>query len=205
MYLPPGYSTETKYPVLYLLHGSGDDETSWNTKGAAAVILDNLLADKKIVPMVVVMPYGFAKKPGGRFGFATFGEDLLEEVIPSVESKYSVKADRDNRAIAGLSMGAAQSLLVGLGNLDRFAWIGAFSGANFSGPQSDYLKDPEGARTKLKLLWLSCGEGDNENILQKMADLHKLLEEQKVPHLHLIGPGKRIARPMALPQASADG
>lgn len=192
VYLPPGYSTDSRYPVLYLLHGSGDDETGWNVKGAAAAILDNLLADKKMVPMVVVMPNGFAKKPGGdpnnRFDFVTFGRDLLEEVIPSVEAKYSVKTGREDRAIAGLSMGAAQSLLVGLGNLDRFAWIGAFSGANFFGPQADYLKDPEGARTKLKLLWLSCGEGD-KGIVEKMADLHKLLEEQKVPHVHLIGPG----------------
>ncbi len=127
VWTPPAYSKERKYPVFYLLHGSGDDETGWQKKGSADAILDNLFAEGKIVPMIVVMPNGFARKPGEtdrRGSSENFEKDLLTDLIPYVESHYSVKADRENRALAGLSMGAGQSLSIGLKNLDRFAWIG---------------------------------------------------------------------------------
>ena len=129
IYLPPGYSAGTKYPVLYLLHGIGDDERGWSEKGAAAVILDNLAADRKIVPQIVVMPNGRASATvtvqtpwGEQFpAFAAFEKDLLNDLIPYVESHYSVKSDRAARALAGLSMGGGQTLNFGLGHLETFA------------------------------------------------------------------------------------
>src|SRR3954465_11773219 len=121
---PPGYSKDKKYPVLYLLHGIGGDENEWPRGGAPDVILDNLIADKKAVPMIVVMPNGRASKdatardqfPKQGPAFAAFEKDLLNDLIPYVEKNYSVKADRESRALAGLSMGGGQSLNFGLGN-----------------------------------------------------------------------------------------
>ena len=141
VYTPPGYETgKQKYPVLYLLHGNGQIEASWTWTGRANVILDNLLADGKIKPMIVVMPYGHvareistvpaAAAPGpGSSDMALIEKELIGSIRPLVESKYRVLTDRNNRAIAGLSMGAAQSLTIGLHHLDDFAYIGAFSGA----------------------------------------------------------------------------
>src|SRR6478752_4991694 len=137
VYTPPGYSKDKKYPVLYLLHGIGGDENEWLRGGAPDVILDNLIADKKAVPMVVVMPNGRAAKDvtaKAGFGqqgpaFAAFEKDLLQDLIPFVEKTYSVKSDRESRALAGLSMGGGQSLNFGLANLDTFAWVGGFSSA----------------------------------------------------------------------------
>ncbi|RZL16911.1 MAG: esterase family protein [Pedobacter sp.] len=139
VYTTPGYSKQKKYPVLYLLHGIGGDEGEWLRGGSPQVILDNLYALKKIQPMIVVMPNGRAMKDDSATGnvmaadkvaaFAAFEQDLLKDLIPFVESKYSVNTDQNNRAIAGLSMGGGQSLNFGLGNLDKFAWIGAFSAA----------------------------------------------------------------------------
>ncbi len=137
VYTPPGYSKEKKYPVLYLLHGIGGDETEWQRFCKPNVILDNLIADKKATPMIVVMPNGRAQKNDRAQGnvfqtapaFAAFEKDLLNDVIPAIEKRYAVQADREHRAIAGLSMGGGQSLNFGLGHLDTFAWIGAFSAA----------------------------------------------------------------------------
>src|SRR5262245_33105193 len=132
VYTAPGVDAKAKVPVLYLLHGAGDNETGWKEKGSADVILDNLYADKKLVPMIVVMPNGFAGKPGqggggGRGRSDGLEDDLLKDIIPHVEAKYPVKADRESRAIAGLSMGGGQALRIGLKNLDQFAWVGGFS------------------------------------------------------------------------------
>ncbi len=137
VYTPPDYSKDAKYPVLYLLHGIGDDEKGWTGRGSAEVILDNLYADKKIVPMIVVMPNGRAAKddrPGGDFrkqgpAFETFENDLLKDIIPYIESHYSVKTGREHRALAGLSMGGGQSLNFGLKHMDTFASVGGFSSA----------------------------------------------------------------------------
>ena len=137
VYTPPGYSADRKYPVLYLLHGIGGDETEWQRFCTPGVILDNLIADGKAVPMIVVMPNGRARKndraEGNVFAaapaFAAFEADLLEDVIPAIESRYSVVADREHRALAGLSMGGGQSLNFGLRHLDTFAWVGGFSSA----------------------------------------------------------------------------
>src|SRR5262249_34443714 len=111
VYLPPGYAKETKYPVLYLLHGKGGNESSWTKGGAAAAILDNLYADKKLAPMLVVMPNGTVPAAGKGKDFTSgFANELLKDVLPAVESRYPVLADREHRAVAGLSMGGGQAL-----------------------------------------------------------------------------------------------
>ncbi len=178
IYTPAGTPKDAKLPVFYLLHGAGDDETGWKIKGSADVILDNLYADKKLVPMLVVMPNGFAKGADGGKNTG-FDSDLLKDIIPYVESHYSVRADRDHRALAGLSMGAGQALRIGLKNMDTFAWIGAFSGG---GKNSDGLiPDPELAKKQIRLLWLSCGDKDNG--FKASEGLHNNLEAKKIAHI----------------------
>jgi enterochelin esterase-like enzyme len=133
VYTPPGYSKSKKYPVLYLLHGIGGDMKEWLKHGTPQVIFDNLYADKKLEPMIVVMPNGRAMKDDRNIGnmfdsarvqaFSVFEKDLLNDLIPFIEKKYPAYKDREHRAIAGLSMGGGQSLNFGLGNLDKFAWV----------------------------------------------------------------------------------
>ncbi|MFZ9856161.1 MAG: alpha/beta hydrolase [Limisphaerales bacterium] len=189
VYTPPGYSADQKYPVLYLLHGIGGDEDEWRRGGQPNVILDNLLADKKAVPMIVVMPNGRAQADD-RAGtnpmstapaFGLFDRDLLGSLIPFIQSKYSVKSDRENRALAGLSMGGGQSLNFGLGNLDSFAWIGGFSSAPNTKPAAELVTDPEKAKAQLKLLYLSCGNKDG--LIRVSQGVHAYLKEKHVPHL----------------------
>ena len=253
VYLPPGYSKDTKYPVLYLLHGAGDNEGGWTRNGAANVILDNLFADKKIVPMIVVMPNGSPQgprpgtvlagtimkradadkngivsreeflaaaealykeldtgkldekqlatglnrlmpapgAPGGRqrgFGdfVSGFENDLLKDIIPYVESHYPVQADREHRAIAGLSMGGGQALTIGLRHLDLFAYVGGFSSALF-GNTSALVSDPAAASKQLRLLWLSCG--DEDRLMDANKTFHASLEQKNVSHLWHVDSG----------------
>lgn len=188
VYTPPGYSPDTKYPVLYLLHGIGGDEHEWERGGHPEIILDNLIADKKVEPMIIVMPNGRASKddrPGPNAmqtapAFGVFDKDLLGSLIPFIESKYSVKADRESRALAGLSMGGGQSLNFGLGNLDTFAWVGGFSSAPNTKPAAELVPDPDKATKQLKLLWLSCGNKDG--LIRISQGVHTYLKEKKVPH-----------------------
>ncbi|MCX6329691.1 MAG: alpha/beta hydrolase-fold protein [Bacteroidia bacterium] len=196
IYTPPDYSKSKKYPVLYLLHGIGGDEKEWLKGGQPQVILDNLYADKKVEPMIVVMPNGRAIKddrpintmaPDRVQAFTTFEKDLLNDLIPFIEKKYPVIKDREHRAIAGLSMGGGQSLNFGLGNLDRFAWIGGFSSAPNTKPPDQLLPDPEEARKKLKLLWISCG--DNDGLITFSQRTHDYLNANDVPHIYYIEPG----------------
>lgn len=195
IYTPPGYSNETSYPVLYLLHGIGGDETEWQQHAAPDVILDNLLAEKKIVPMIVVLPNGRAepndRAEGDIFAhasaFANFEHDLLDDVIPFVEANYSAKTDRDHRALAGLSMGGGQSLNFGLAHLDVFAWVGGFSAApNTKSPQ-ELVPDPTAAAKALKLLWISCG--DRDNLIRISQQTHQYLKENDVPHIWHVDSG----------------
>jgi enterochelin esterase-like enzyme len=189
VYTPPDYSADHKYPVLYLLHGIGGDETEWRRLCHPENIIDNLLADGKIQPMVVVMPNGRAqvndRVEGNVFAsapaFANFENDLLKDVIPAIESKYSVHTNRENRALAGLSMGGGQSLNFGLGHLDAFAWIGGFSSAPNTKPPAELVPDPAAAREKLKLLWLSCGNKDG--LIRISQGVHNYLKEKNVPHV----------------------
>ena len=197
VYTPPGFSKKIKYPVLYLLHGIGGDEKEWLNGGSPQVILDNLYADGKIAPMIVVMPNGRAMKDDRATGnimapdkvqaFANFEKDLLNDLIPFIEKKYLVLTDREHRAVAGLSMGGGQSLNFGLGNLSVFAWIGGFSSApNTKAPQ-DLLPDPAAAREKIKLLFISCGASDG--LISFSQRTHIYMAKNKVPHIYFIEPG----------------
>jgi enterochelin esterase-like enzyme len=189
VYTPPGYSKDQKYPVLYLLHGIGGDETEWERYAKPDMVEDNLLADKKAVPMIIVMPNGRAEvddHPTGNTyahaaAFAAFEQDLLNDVIPAIESRYSVLSDREHRALAGLSMGGGQSLDFGLAHLDKFAWIGGFSSAPNTKAPAELLPDPDRAKKELKLLWLSCGNKDG--LLGISQGVHAYLKEHGVPHV----------------------
>jgi enterochelin esterase-like enzyme len=189
VYTPPGYTADKKYPVLYLLHGIGGDETEWQRLCRPEVILDNLIADGQATPMIVVMPNGRAQKydraDGNVFAsapaFEKFEADLLEDVIPTIESRYSTIPDREHRALAGLSMGGGQSLNFGLGNLDVFAWVGGFSSAPNTKPPAELVPDPAAAREQLKLLWLSCGNKDG--LIRISQDVHAHLKKSDVPHV----------------------
>jgi alpha-N-arabinofuranosidase len=199
VYTPPGYSGEKKYPVLYLLHGIGGNEREeWAKGGVPHVILDNLIAEKKAAPMIVVLPNGNATtniaRPadsggnGGRRGFGDlagwgkpFEDDLIKDIIPFIESHYAVKADRESRALAGLSMGGGQSLNIGLGNLNTFAWVGGFSSAPNTKPATELVPDPETATKQLKLLYISCGNKDG--LIRISQGVHAYLKEKNVPHI----------------------
>jgi enterochelin esterase-like enzyme len=189
VYTPPGYSKDKKYPVLYLLHGIGGDETEWQRFATPDVLLDNLIADGKAAPMLVVMPNGRAQKNDRAEGnvfraapaFAAFEQDLLDNVIPAIESRYSVRADRQHRAIAGLSMGGGQSLNFGLAHLDTFAWVGGFSSAPNTKPAKELVPDPAAAKAKLELLFLSCGKKDG--LIRISQGVHAYLKENGVPHI----------------------
>lgn len=197
VYTPPGFSKNKKYPVLYLLHGIGGDEKEWYKEGSPQIILDNLLSEGKIKPMIVVLPNGRAIKddratgnimaPDKVQGFANFEKDLLNDLIPFIEKKYPTLKDRENRAIAGLSMGGGQSLNFGLGNLDKFAWVGGFSSAPNTKLPQELVPNPEEAKKKLKLLWISCG--DKDGLIGFSKRTHDYLYENNVPHVYYIEPG----------------
>jgi enterochelin esterase-like enzyme/lysophospholipase L1-like esterase len=195
VYTPPGYSTARKYPVLYLLHGIGGDEEEWHRNAHPEIILDNLIADKKAVPMIIVMPNGRAqpndRAEGNVFAsapaFANFEGDLLKDLIPFIESKYSVRTDRESRALAGLSMGGGQSLNFGLAHLDKFAWIGGFSSAPNTEPPEQLVPDPAKARRMLKLLWISGGDRDGLIFIGQRT--HAYLKEHDVPHIWHVDSG----------------
>ncbi|MFN7118019.1 MAG: alpha/beta hydrolase-fold protein [Saprospiraceae bacterium] len=197
IYTPPGYNKKTKYPVFYLLHGIGGDEKEWLNGANPQAILDNLYAEGKIKPMIVVMPNGRAMKDdraGGNVfepekvqAFATFEKDLLNDLIPFIEKKYPTLTDRENRAIAGLSMGGGQSLNFGLGNLDKFAWVGGFSSAPNTKTPEELVPNPEAAKKQLKLLWISCG--DNDGLITFSKRTHDYLYKHDVPHIYYIEPG----------------
>ena len=197
IYTPPGYSTNKKYPVLYLLHGIGGDEFEWLRGGHPEVILDNLYAGTKAEPMIVVMPNGRAMKDDRATGnmfdrekveaFATFEKDLLNDLIPFIEKNYPVIANRESRAIAGLSMGGGQSLNFGLGNLDVFAWVGGFSSAPNTKTPEELVPNPEETKKKLKLLWISCG--DQDGLISFSKRTHDYLEKNNVPHFYYVEPG----------------
>jgi len=203
VYTPPGYDPLAKevYPVLYLLHGFSDDASAWTAVGRAHVILDHLIAQGKARPMLVVMPLGYGApeivfRGFGPFrdvnlrqrNFNKFRDVLLREVIPQVEAAYSVSKDRNSRAIAGLSMGGAESLLTGLNNLDRFAWIGAFSSGGLG---EDFDKGfpalDSKANLQLRLLWIACGTSDH--LIDANRKFREWLKSKGVQHTDIETPG----------------
>ena len=204
VYTPPGYEPSAKktYPVLYLLHGYSDDASGWTAVGRANVILDNLIAQGKAKPMIVVMPLGYGTMEVIRVGwggisnhpevreesFQKFREALLTEVMPKVESEYRVTTDRNSRAIAGLSMGGAESLRTGLNGLDKFAWIGAFSAG---GMPDEFEKVFPGldakANQQIRLLWIACGTEDR--LITPNRNLREWLKTKGVLHVDIETPG----------------
>jgi enterochelin esterase-like enzyme len=203
VYTPPGYDPRGKrtYPVLYLLHGYSDDASAWTAVGRANVILDNLIAQGKGKPMLVVMPLGYGapevlQPNSGVFrdrsltdrNFDKFREVLLTEVIPRVEAEYSVIKDRNSRAIAGLSMGGSESLLTGLNTLDKFGWIGAFSSGGIT---EEFDKEFPAVNAKytenLHLLWIACGTDDH--LIDINRKVRAWLASKNIKHVDIETPG----------------
>jgi enterochelin esterase-like enzyme len=204
VYTPAGYDPAGKqtYPVLYLLHGFSDDASGWTAVGHANVILDNLIAEQKATPMIVVMPLGYGIMDFVRLGwtawdhtekrdrnFKKFSETLLTEVMPRVEGEYLTRKDRNARAIAGLSMGGSESLLTGLNNLDKFSWIGAFSSG---GIPEDFQKDfpalDAKANQQIRLLWIACGTEDHLITLNR--EFREWLKTKSIRHIDIETPGQ---------------
>jgi enterochelin esterase family protein len=180
VYTPPDYdkNTSARYPVLYLQHGSGEDETGWAVQGKANLILDNLLAEKKALPMIIVIDNGYASKPApapqpgaaapqrGAGGSSAFEEVMIKEIIPMIDATYRTISDREHRAMAGLSMGANQTIQITMNNLDKFSHIGGFSGtSNYPSTevidpltfQGGKYKDGAALNKQIKLFWLGLG------------------------------------------------
>ena len=221
VYLPPGYDEQVKrrYPVLYLQHGGGEDETGWIRQGRANFILDNLIAAGSTQPMIVVMAYGYARRAGQPIPDLTgkppgsperakamldmasaFEADVTEALIPFVDSTFRTTADRDHRAMAGLSMGGMQTFHVTLRHLDLFSYIGGFSGAGaaqmLAGEKLDArtayngaFADPEAFAKKVRLLWLGVGTEEPERMRDGIRGLHASLTEAKIPHVYWESPG----------------
>ena len=225
IYTPPGYNrSKDKYPVLYLLHGWGGDEEEWTNAGYLPQLMDNMLADKKIKPMIVVMPNGHPDEqaaphvlPSGSGQAALPNaqvsemhtrlseKGLMDDVIPYVEANYRVKTDRESRAIAGLSMGGEQATYIGLNHLDRFAWVGTFSGAYVMLPgrtspatpgdstvpapvfEQNFPQLNASANQKLKLFYISCGLDDS--LLKANRDAKDFFKSKGVNFVEVETPG----------------
>jgi enterochelin esterase-like enzyme len=187
VYTPPGYDQDPsrKYPVLYLFHGNNDTAAGWTDVGRAHYILDNLIAQQKAVPMLIVMPWGHAVPFGGQQGNNTqmFERFLLEDAMPAVEKTYRTAPGRENRAIAGLSMGGGQAIQIGLGHLDLFSHVGAFSAAapgDFGTRFKSLLDDPEGTNAKLKTFFIACGRQDG--LFGRSRQLDETLTAARIRH-----------------------
>ena len=221
VYLPPNYDTQTteRFPVLYLQHGAGEDETGWIRQGHANFILDNLIAARNSKPMIVVMAYGYARRAGqappdltGKaFGSpemlkamqdmtAAFEDDVTQDLIPYIDSTFRTLPDRDHRAMAGLSMGGMQTFQITLNHLDLFSYIGGFSGAGGMlvlgdrklDPKTDYkgiFADPAAFAKKVHLLWLGVGTQEPERMRAGLLRLHTSLQEANIQHVFYESPG----------------
>jgi enterochelin esterase family protein len=227
VYTPPGYDTNqvfsesassdhyvhpdlsVRYPVLYLQHGSGEDETGWIFQGRANLILDNLIAAKKAVPMIIVMDNGYASSPteaaeqsgsrggGAAAGNTAFEEVMIKEIIPMIDSTFQTIPDREHRAMAGLSMGGNQTCQVTIHNLDKFAYIGAFSGT-MNGLSTDALdpatafngafKDGEAFNKKVKLLWIGMGTAEPNPFPAAIGAFRAMLDKAGIHYVFFSSP-----------------
>jgi Enterochelin esterase and related enzymes len=203
VYTPPGYDPRGKqtYPVLYLLHGYSDDASGWTAVGRGNVILDSLIAQGKAKPMLIVMPLGYGEPKvltpnSGVFrdpsitqrNLDKFRQALLTEVIPRVEAAYLVKKDRNSRAIAGLSMGGAESLLTGLNTLDKFSWIGAFSSGGITQEfDKEFPALDSKSNSQIRLLWIACGTEDH--LIDINRSLRTWLASKSIQHADIETPG----------------
>lgn len=207
VYTPPAYSTNTKerYPALYLQHGSFEDETGWAVQGKANLILDNLIAESKAVPMIIVIDNGYANKPQDQVAIdnktrpvSIFEEVMINEIIPMIDTKFRTKADREHRAIAGLSMGANQTTRIIMNNLDKFSAIGAFSGTpNYPGSDAidpvtfldGKFKDGAAINNKIKLFWLGLGTKEPNPFPASVGAFRAMLDKQGIKHTYYESPG----------------
>jgi len=207
VYCPPDYNNNLnkKYPVLYLQHGSGEDERSWSVQGKADIIMDNLLAEGKALPMIVVMDQGYAVRAGAPApvpgqqpsGPSAFEDVVIKDLIPFIDSNFRTLSDRDHRAMAGLSMGGMQTIQITMSNLDKFAYIGGFSGAGrFSGAGLDVSKDYNGVladadafNKKVKLLWIGIGTSEPQNMYKAVNGFHMSLSAAGIKHVYYESPG----------------
>ncbi|MEX0936833.1 MAG: alpha/beta hydrolase-fold protein [Pirellulales bacterium] len=182
VYTPPDYgeSPEKRYPVLYLQHGAGESELAWTMQGKANFILDNLIAAGRARPMIVVMDNGYANFARRNL----FHLVVIEELIPEIDREFRTIADREHRAIAGLSMGGGQALEIGVGNLEYFTWIGAFSSpvrnVNVERSFGGELQDAQEFNRRTNLLWLGCGKLDH--VYEEAENLHMLLDTYGLVH-----------------------
>lgn len=209
VYTPPAYfsNTRDRYPVLYLQHGSGEDETGWPVQGKANLILDNLIAEGKALPMIVVMDNGYAYKPQEPSANAdnrtarpvsVFEDVMIKEIIPMIDSRFRTKADRANRAIAGLSMGANQTMRIIMNNPDKFSYIGGFSGTS-NYPSTDVIdptsfldgkfKEGTAVNKQLKLIWLGLGTKEPNPFPGSVGAFRNMLDKQGIKHVYYESPG----------------
>jgi enterochelin esterase-like enzyme len=214
VYVPPGYNSSDKsYPVLYLLHGANDFERGWTQTGRANLIMDNLLAEGKAVPAIIVMPFGHdvtgstgrqaeirytqqalgvTPAPGaggrGRGGPGFMEKDLLHNVMPLIEKEYRVIKDADHRAIIGYSMGAGHSSSIGLSHPELFAYVGIYSGGSNATAIAPALADVQKTNKTYKLIWVGCGDDDTTAIIGT-RNLHNLLTSRGVNHVYVESPG----------------
>ncbi len=217
VYLPPEYDAEPtkRYPVLYLQHGGGEDETGWIRQGRANFILDNLIAAGECRPMIVVMAWGYARRAGSEPSagnpadpaerwraiqsmMSVFEDDVTQALIPFIDETFRTLSDRDHRALAGLSMGGMQAFQIGLNHLDLFSYIGGFSGAGIPradgtfDPVADYggvFADPEDFARKVHLLWIGIGTEEPERMREGLYSLHNALLETGIQHVFYESPG----------------
>jgi enterochelin esterase-like enzyme len=211
VYTPPDYDKNAtyRYPVLYLQHGSGEDETGWSAQGRANLILDNLIAEKKAVPLIIVMDNGYASMPSqtlkgtetpprGPGAFSVFEEVLTKEIIPMIDGSYRTIADREHRAMAGLSMGANQAIQITMNNLDEFSYIGGFSGtSNFPNTaqldpatfSNGKFKNGEALNKKIKLFWLGLGTKEPNPFPGSVGAFRTMLDKVGVKYVFYASPG----------------
>ena len=196
VYTPPGYSTNEKYPVMYLHHGIGGNEIAWIGKGSnegnADNVMDYLYSKSLAKPMIVVMPDGNTKNANGtaqanNAGFESHGKVLINDLIPWVEQNYSAKTDPDSRAISGLSMGGGQTFNFGFANTDIFHYIGPYSAAPNTRQASQTITDPELVKKNVKVIFISCGS--NDNLISNSQNYHNFLDSKSIPHIWQIEQG----------------
>jgi enterochelin esterase-like enzyme len=207
VYTPAAYSSNTneRYPVLYLQHGSGEDETGWPVQGKANLILDNLVAEGRAVPMIIVMDNGYANKPQDQAvtdnktrPFSVFEDVMIQEIIPMIDAKFRTKAIREYRAIAGLSMGANQTIRIIMNNLDKFSYIGGFSGTpNY--PAEDIIvpatfldgkfANGDAVNKQLKVFWLGLGTKEPNPFPGSVGAFKTMLEKQGIKNIYYESPG----------------
>jgi enterochelin esterase-like enzyme len=201
VYTPPQYTNDskTRFPVLYLQHGSFEDETGWSSQGKANLIIDNLIAEKKAVPMIIVMDNGYAYKNQGNTPqdkstppISVFEEVIMTEIIPMIDLKFRTISDREHRAIAGLSMGANQTMRIVMNHLDKFAYYGGFSGTS-NYPSADPIdtavfldgkfNDGKVVNKQLKVLWLGLGTKEPKPFPGSVGAFRAMLEKQGIKHV----------------------